>query len=76
MIICILVEWYNHLEERDYYATTYELFENVEKAFDFSKSVKVRRIDLVKAKNTFYENGKLNYEDFSDTIEDSIIGIN
>ena len=78
---CILVEYYNQLEKNDYYSTTFELFENIEKAFAFAKDVKVRWIDLVEAINTYYEenntyyeeNGELNYEDLSDTIQDRII---
>ena len=71
---CILVEYYNQLEKNDYYSTTFELFENIEKAFAFAKDVKVRWIDLVEANNTYYEeNGELNYEDLSDTIQDRII---
>lgn len=73
MKICILVEWYNHLEEGDNYSTTFELFKDIEKAFDFSKNVRVRGIDLVKANNIFYEDGKLNYEDKDNTIEEGII---
>lgn len=72
--ICILIEWYNHLEEHDYYATTFELFDNIEKAFEFAKSVKVKQIDLVTANNTFKEeDGTLNYEDFSNTIKEGIL---
>ena len=63
----ILVEYYNHLEEGDDHGTTFELFEDIEKAFKFAKGVKVCRIDLVKSNNTYYEeiDGKqvLNYED-------------
>ncbi len=70
----ILVEWYNHLKEGDNYSTTYELFEDISKAFKFAKGVKVRRIDLVIANNTYYEeDGTLNYEDFNDTIEEGIV---
>ena len=71
---CVLVEWYNYLEEGDDNSTTFELFEDIEKAFEFAKNVKVCRIDLVIANNLFKEdNGNLNYEDKSNTIEESII---
>ncbi len=69
----ILVEWYNYIQDKDYHSTTFELFDNIKKAFDFAESVKVRRIDLVIANNFFYENGKLNYDDKSDTIKKGII---
>ena len=72
--LCILVEWYNHLEESDYYSTTYELFEDINKAFEFAKKVKVRQIDLVKANNWYYEeDGTLNYEDNALTIQESVL---
>ena len=70
----ILIEWYNRLDEGDKSSTTYELFEDIDKAFKFAKEVKVKIIDLVKANNIYYEeDGKLNYEDFSNTIEEGII---
>ena len=68
---CVLIEWYNDSNDKE--STTFELFLNIEKAFEFAKSVKVRQIDLVIANNLFYENGNLNYEDFSNTIEKGII---
>ena len=74
--ICILVEWYNHLEESDYWRTTSELFSDVKKAFDFAKGVKVRRIGLVIADNTYFDDGELNYEDKSNTIREEIVSIN
>ena len=55
---------------------TFELFDDIGKAFEFAKMVKVERIDLVKAINTYYEeDGALNYEDFNNTIQDGIISV-
>ncbi len=70
---CILIEWYNHLEEGDNYSTTFELFEDIVKAYDFAKKVKIRRFDLVIANNLYYEDGELNYEDKDNTIEESYV---
>ena len=69
---CILIEWFNHLDENDYYSTTFELFIDVKKAFEFAKSVSVCRISLVSANNTFFEDDVLNYDDKSDTISEVV----
>jgi len=60
-----------HPYEDDKESTTFELFEDEKKAYDFAKQVEpVVSIDLVKAKNTFREpDGSINYEDANDTIE-------
>ena len=60
--------------KNDDWATTYELFEDIQKAFDFAKKHKIRQIDIVKANNTYYEeDGTLNYEDNAGTIKEGII---
>jgi hypothetical protein len=53
---------------------TYELFDDIEKAFNFYKENEkgICDIDLVLASNLYEENKVLNYEDFSDTILDEI----
>lgn len=55
----------------DWSNTTFELFEDADKAFDFAETVEpIVSVDLVKANNTYREStGSINYEDQSDTIE-------
>ena len=59
------------LDGDDLEHTTFELFDNINKAFDFLKKVNreyIKEVDLVEVneKNIYYENGgSLNYEDNS-----------
>ena len=71
---CILVEYFNDKENEE--STTFELFRSIDEAYKFAESVTVYRIDLVIANNIFYEFGKINYEDRSNTIEKGIISDN
>jgi hypothetical protein len=67
MKTCILVD-YKSGDGND----TYELFTNIEKAFKFADDKFVNCIRLVKANNTYYEDGDLNYEDLHNTIMEVI----
>ena len=53
---------------------TYELFDDVEKAFIYLRDNPTGVLSLVYADNTFYENGVLNYEDKSNTIINELKG--
>ena len=65
----IKIEFFNNEETEE--ESTFELFDNIEKAFNFlqNEGIKIIWIDFVEANkdNLYYEeNGDLNYEDNSE----------
>ena len=68
-MILVRIEYYSTGNKDD--GSTFELFETMEKAFDFQNSLKeedIAFIDLVdiNPNNIYYEDGNLNYEDNSE----------
>lgn len=65
----IKVEYINDKEEN---TTTYEIFRDIDRAYNFAKKNKVVGITLAEMNNTYKEQGEYNYEDFSNTIIEEV----